>query len=77
MREAGIEARGEVGDGDPLQAIEDALRTFGADEVIISTHPEGRSNWLERGVVTGARDRFALPITHVVVDLEAEREDVS
>jgi hypothetical protein len=76
LREAGIEARGEVGDGDPLQAIEDALRTFGADEVIISTHPEGRSNWLERGVVTGARDRFAVPITHVVVDLEAEREEV-
>src|SRR5438874_417346 len=73
LADAGVEARGEIGDGDPLQAIEDALRTFGADEVIISTHPEGRSNWLERGVVTGARDRFALPITHVVVDLEAER----
>src|SRR5204862_3794958 len=43
---AGIDARGEVGDGDPLQAIEDALRTFGADEVIISTHPERRSHWL-------------------------------
>ena len=68
----GIVARGEVGDSDPLQAMEDALRTFGADEVIISTHPEGRSHWLERGVVTGARERFALPITHVVVDLQAE-----
>ena len=76
LREAGIEARGEIGDDDPLQAIEDGLRTFGADEVIISTHPEGRSNWLERGVVTGARERFAVPITHVVVDLEAEREEV-
>ncbi|HUK93591.1 MAG TPA: universal stress protein [Gaiellaceae bacterium] len=76
LREAGIEARGEVGDGDPLQAMEDALRTFGADEIIISTHPEGRSHWLERGVVEGARDRFAVPITHVVVDLEAEREEV-
>jgi hypothetical protein len=76
LREAGIEARGEVGDGEPLQAIEDALRTFGADEVIISTHPEGRSNWLERGVVTGARERFEVSITHVVVDLEAEREEV-
>jgi len=73
---AGIAARGEVGDGDPLQAIEDALRTFGADEIILSTHPEGRSHWLERGVVTGARERFAVPITHVVVDLEAEREEV-
>ena len=69
----GVEARGEVGDGDPLQAIEDALRTFGADEIIISTHPEGRSNWLERGVVENARERFAVPITHVVVDLEAEQ----
>ena len=76
LREAGIDARGEVGDGDPLQAIEDALRTFGADEVIISTHPEGRSHWLERGVVTSARERFAVPITHVVVDLEAERDEV-
>ncbi len=72
LRETGIEARGEVGDADPLQAIEDALRTFGADEIIISTHPEGRSHWLERGVVTGARERFAVPITHVVVDLERE-----
>jgi hypothetical protein len=76
LRSDGIEANGEVGDGDPLQAIEDALRTFGADEIIISTHPEGRSNWLERGVVTGAKERFAVPITHVVVDLEAERQEV-
>jgi hypothetical protein len=76
LHEAGIRARGEVGDAEPLQAIEDALRTFGADEIILSTHPEGRSNWLERGVVTHARERFAVPITHVVVDLEAEREEV-
>jgi hypothetical protein len=73
LRESGIKARGEVGDADPLQALEDAVRTFGPDEIIISTHPEGRSHWLERGVVTGARERFAVPITHVVVDLEAER----
>jgi nucleotide-binding universal stress UspA family protein len=72
LRENGIEASGEVGDADPLQAIEDAVRTFGPDEIIISTHPEGRSHWLERGVVSGARERFAVPITHVVVDLEAE-----
>jgi hypothetical protein len=73
LSEAGVQARGEVGDGDPVQAIEDALRTFGADEIIISTHPEGRSNWLERGVVEKARERFSVPITHVVVDLEAEQ----
>jgi hypothetical protein len=76
LAQAGVQARGEVGDGDPLQAMEDALRTFGADEIIISTHPEGRSNWLESGVVERARGRFAVPITHVVVDLEQEQEEV-
>jgi hypothetical protein len=69
MRASGIEARGEVGDSDPLQAIEDAIRTFAPDELIVSTHPPERSHWLERGVVAGARERFALPVTHVVVDL--------
>ena len=77
LREAGVSARGEVGDADPIQAIEDALRTFGADEIVISTHPEGRSHWLEQGVVSAARERFAVSITHVVVDLEAEREEIS
>jgi GABA permease len=76
LQEAGFDASGEIGDGDALQAVEDALRTFGPDEVIISTHPVGRSHWLERGIVQSARDRFAVPITHVIVDLETEREEV-
>ena len=76
LRESGISARGQVGDSDPLQAIEDALRTFGPDEIIISTHPEGRSHWLEQGIVEGARERFAVPITHVVVDLAAHKAEV-
>jgi hypothetical protein len=76
LRAAGIDAKGEVGDAEPVQAMEDALRLFGADEIIISTHPEGRSHWLEKGIVETARERFAVPITHVVVDLEAEREEV-
>jgi GABA permease len=72
MRESGIEARGQIGDSDPLQAIEDGIRIFAPDELIISTHPEGRSNWLERGIVTSTRERFAIPVTHVVVDLARE-----
>ena len=72
LREAGLDAKGEVGDAEPLQALDDAVRLFGPDEIIISTHPEGRSHWLERGIVEAARERFPVPITHVVVDLEAE-----
>jgi GABA permease len=68
MQDAGIQASGEIGDGDPIQAIEDAVRTFQPDELVVSTHPAGKSHWLERGVVEKARERFALPVTHVVVD---------
>lgn len=67
----GLKARGEVGDSDPNVAIEDALRVFPADEIVISTHPPDRSRWLEHGVVERARNEIDLPITHVVVDLAA------
>jgi GABA permease len=72
IQDVGLRARGQVGDSDPNVAIEDALRTFPADEIVISTHPPERSKWLERGVVARARREIGLPITHVVVDLEAE-----
>jgi GABA permease len=75
MRAVGLDAEGEIGDGDPIQAIEDAVRTFRPDELVISTHPVGRSHWLERGVVDKARERFALPVTHVVVDLDTALRD--
>ena len=73
IREAGLKARGEVGDSDPNVAIEDALRSFAADEIVISTHPPERSRWLEHRVVQRAREEIDLPVTHVVVDLESER----
>lgn len=74
LRGLGLAAEGEIGDSDPGVAIEDALRIFAADELIVSTHPPQKSRWLERGVVDRARQRLDLPVTHVVVDLEAERQ---
>lgn len=73
IKRLGLEAKGEIGDSDPNVAIEDALRVFAADEILISTHPPERSRWLERGVVDRARERIDLPITHVVVDLSSAR----
>ena len=73
IEKAGLKARGEIGDSDPNVAIEDALRAFPAEEIVISTHPRQRSRWLEGGVVRRAREEIDLPVTHVVVDLEAER----
>ncbi len=70
LRAAGLDARGQLGDADPLQALDDAFRVVRPDEVVISTHPHARSNWLERQVVRRARERYPVPVTHVVVDLE-------
>jgi len=74
IRGLGLKVRGEIGDSDPGLAIEDALRLFAADELIVSTHPPRKSRWLEGGVVANARERLDLPVAHVVVDLEAERQ---
>jgi hypothetical protein len=72
-REQGFDAAGHVGgDTSPMTAIEDELRRFQADELIISTHPPGRSNWLEGGLVRRARGELEIPVTHVIVDLERQ-----
>ena len=62
----GLDAGGHTGDPNPVQAIADALHEFPADEIIVATHPDEQSNWLEKHVVERAR-RFGLPLTHVVV----------
>jgi len=72
IEEAGLRARGQVGDPDPNVALEDALRVFAADEVIIATQPPDRAPRLEHGVVQRAREATDLPVTQVVVDLEDE-----
>ena len=69
----GVEAHGVVGDADPLKAIEQVLRTFAADEVLIATRPHGKSDWLDLDVVARARERFPVHIAHIVVDPEHER----
>lgn len=58
----------EVGDTDPVQAIEDALRTFPADELLLVTRREDEAGWLEEGTAGEALARFSLPVTHLVVD---------
>lgn len=60
LRAANVDAAGEIGDEDPLQAVEDALRTFGADEIVVSAHGPGAGRTAER-----LRVRFALPVTRL------------
>jgi hypothetical protein len=57
-----------VGDSNPVKAIEDALRTFPADELIVVTLPDEDAAWLEEGSAEAAVKRFSLPVTHLVVE---------
>ena len=60
---AGIPANGTVGSDDPIQAADDALRTFPADELVFVTGAE--ANWLEGDAVELARGRYGIPVMHI------------
>ena len=67
MDEEGIDAAGDTGESDPLLALQDALATFEADEIVLCTRPGGELNWLEDGIVEEARARFDRPVRHVEI----------
>jgi hypothetical protein len=48
----------EAGDSDPLQAAEDALAEFDADELVIVTRPDEKATWLEEGRAADIERRF-------------------
>jgi nucleotide-binding universal stress UspA family protein len=65
LKEMGVEADGEVGDRDPVNAVRDALRRREVDEVIVSTLPRGISRWLGEDVPSRLRDSCRVPVTVV------------
>ena len=65
LAQVGITARGEIGADDPLQAADDGLREFEADELVFVTQPGTRTDWAERGVIDAARDRYHLRVVHI------------
>jgi hypothetical protein len=73
----GVPARGHIGDPmHPLLAVEDDLRRFGPNEVIVATHPVERTNWQEGGLVTRLRSELDVPVTQVVVDRAHHRPEI-
>lgn len=58
----------QVGDSDPVQAIEDALRTFPAEEIVLVTRSDDEASWLEKDADAEVSERFGIPLTRLVVD---------
>jgi hypothetical protein len=63
-----VDAVGDTGETDPLLALQDALATFPADEVVIFTRPEGDRNWAEDDLVDQAKEQLSVPVRHMEVD---------
>jgi hypothetical protein len=67
LAQAGIAASGEIGADDPLQAADDGLREFAANEIVFVTKPGTSTDWAEKGVVAAARERYPIPVTHIAL----------
>ena len=64
LDEEGVDAVGDTGESDPMQAREDALATFDADRVVVFTHPEAERDYLEEGFVEEAEHRLGVPVIY-------------
>ena len=68
LEEIGVQARGRIGSKDPIQAADDGLREFPAQQVVLAVHSGADQRWLEQDAVAAARERYAVPVTLIVLD---------
>jgi hypothetical protein len=76
LRAAGVKATGEVGDSDPIQAMNDEVVKFAPDQIILVAHNEAEGSPVEKGLLEQAERDLDLPVLELVVTREAEPEVV-
>jgi hypothetical protein len=65
-----IAAQGAVGDDSPLTVVEDHVRAFAPDHLLIALRNTAQSDWQERGLIEDVVAEFNLPVTVFAVDEE-------
>lgn len=73
--EMGVEVEGGIGDRDPLLAVQDVLRGERFDEIIVSTLPRGKSQWLKAKLPERLRASEDVPVTQVTGAPELETKE--
>jgi hypothetical protein len=63
LEEAGVDAAGDTGEGEPSVALQDALATFPAERIVIVTHPEGERDYREDEGLAEAAAAAGVPVT--------------
>jgi hypothetical protein len=72
--EAGVEAQGEVGDSDPIQAMSDEIVKFEPDQILVVAHTDEEGAFAEKGLLEQAERDFDLPVLELVVSREEGHE---
>ena len=67
LGDAGIPAAGDTGEADPHTAIEDALKTFDADRIVVFTHRDEEQRYREDLDQRELAERFGRPVDHATV----------
>ncbi|MEP6954665.1 MAG: hypothetical protein ABI950_11460 [Solirubrobacteraceae bacterium] len=76
LESAGIPAAGELGDADPIVAVQEAWNPGRFDEIVVSTLAEGTSRWLQIGLPQRVSRLTDCPVAHVEVRAAAPRAPV-
>ena len=71
LHEAHIVAAGMIGDPDPYTAAMNALTYFHISEIVVSTLPSNRSQWVEKGLVEKLERESGKPVEHIEAREEA------
>lgn len=79
IEKIGAAVTGAVGDPDPLQSAETAMRERRIDRIVVSTLPTGVSRWVAMDLPHRLGRRFKVPVDHVIgaeVPEQLERKPV-
>ena len=58
-----MSATADTGEASTADAIEDALKVFPADRILVFTHPEGEQRYREDLDTDAVQERFKIPVT--------------
>jgi hypothetical protein len=62
LDDAGVDAHGDTGEGDPVKAVEDVLVTFPAERILLFSRPVSERRYDEGIDADALQQRFGLPV---------------
>jgi hypothetical protein len=70
LRSQGVEAEGTTGDETPETAIEDHVRAFQPDHMLLALRSPEHAAWQERGLLARMVEKVSIPMTVFEIDAD-------